>query len=161
MHPSSATGDSASAGNARTSPRMGSFLFLQQVTQLFQRPMLGRLRGLGLRPGVPGILVARVLVLVAVDAEHFPIRAVGRVVVMVAVAVMHGELAQTLAVELSRAAGADPREDLQRLAAVIGLLRHPLIMRRKVNKSQPGLRARAHPARDAAEGKRGTGSGGA
>src|SRR6185503_10852597 len=53
------------------------------------------------------------------DAEQLPVRAVGRVVVVVAVAVMHGELAQALAVELARAARADPRQDLQGLGAVV------------------------------------------
>src|SRR5688572_18827593 len=61
----------------------------------------------------------RMLVLVAVDAQQLPVRAVGRIVVVVAVLVVHRELAQALAVELARAARADPRQDLQGLGAVI------------------------------------------
>src|SRR5438105_12568176 len=53
-----------------------------------------------------------------VHAEQLPVAAVGRVVVVVAVLVVHRELAQPLAAELARAAAADPRQDLQRLLAV-------------------------------------------
>src|SRR5258707_8118083 len=65
------------------------------------------------------ILDARVLVLVAVDAEQLPVRAVGRIVVMVAVLVVDGELAQALAFELPAAARAEVGQELERLAAVI------------------------------------------
>src|SRR5688572_32512427 len=71
----------------------------------------------------PGILEARVLVLVAVDAQQLPVRAVGRVVVVVAVDVVHGELAQPRGGEFARAAGADPGQELQRLLAVVRIAR--------------------------------------
>ena len=65
-----------------------------------------------------GVLIARVLVLVAVNTEQLPVAAVGRVVVVVAVLVVNRELTQALGAELTRAAPADPRQDLERLLAV-------------------------------------------
>src|SRR6185295_11239270 len=93
--------------------------FFQQLVQPLERPM----PGIGFGPRWRRffelrILHARVLVLVAVHAQELPVAAVGRVVVVVAVLVVHGELAQTLAAELARAAAADPRQDLERLLAV-------------------------------------------
>src|SRR3990167_5607807 len=68
-------------------------------------------------PGT-GILHARVLVLVAVDAQQLPVRAVGRIVVVVAVLVVHGQLAQSRGRKFPRAARADPGQELERLLAV-------------------------------------------
>ena len=62
---------------------------------------------------------AGVLVLVAIDAEQLPVGTVGRVVVVVAVAVMDREFAQPLTRELSRAAYANVRKNLERRAAVV------------------------------------------
>jgi len=62
-----------------------------------------------------------VLVVVAIETEQFPVAAVGRIIVVVVVAVMHRQLAQVGAGEFARAAAADPGVDLQRLLAV-GLL---------------------------------------
>jgi len=72
-----------------------------------------RRRRFGLLRSAPGagIFDARVLVLVTVDAEQLPVAAVGRIVVVIAVAMMHRELAQPLALELATAAGADVRQD--------------------------------------------------
>src|SRR5258708_6274672 len=56
-----------------------------------------------------------VLVVVAVQAEQLPVAAVGRVVVVIVVAVMDGQLAQVGSREFAAAAAADPRIDLERL----------------------------------------------
>jgi hypothetical protein len=58
------------------------------------------------------------LVIVAVNAEQLPVATVRRVVVVVVVLVVDGELAHVGVVELTRAASADPRKQFQRLAAV-------------------------------------------
>jgi len=55
---------------------------------------------------------ARMLVLVAVDAEQLPIRAVGRIVVVVAVLVVDGELAQPPRREVPRAMRTYMRQEL-------------------------------------------------
>src|SRR5687767_2167378 len=95
------------------------FGFLQELAERLERPVRrGRLpagpRGIARL----GVLHPRVLVLMAVDAEQLPVAAVGRIVVVVAVLVVHGELAQPLAAEFARAAAADPRQDLERLLAI-------------------------------------------
>ena len=56
------------------------------------------------------ILDARVLVLMAVNAQELPIGAIGRVVVVVAVPMVHGELAQPFTGELASTPGADVRQ---------------------------------------------------
>src|SRR3954471_9290965 len=99
--------------------RTARSLLFQEVGQslecaMSRRFLFGRLsRLVELR-----ILHARVLVLVAIHAQQLPVAAVGRIVVVVAVLMVHGELAQSLAAELARAAAADPRQDLERLLAV-------------------------------------------
>lgn len=60
-------------------------------------------------------------VIVAVEAEQFPVAAIGRVVVMVMVAMVHGELGQVAAVEFAPAATTDPGVHLQGFGAVSGL----------------------------------------
>src|ERR1051326_379510 len=103
-----------------TLARSGRLLLLQQLPQPFQRAMRRRL-GVGARRARLfefRILDPRVLVLVAVHAQQLPVAAVGRIVVVVAVLVVHGELAHALAAELARAAAADPRQDLEGLLAV-------------------------------------------
>ena len=57
-------------------------------------------------------------VVVAVEAQQLPVGAVLRVVVMVVIAVVHGQLAQALAGKLAGAAAADVRVHLQCLVAV-------------------------------------------
>src|SRR3990167_8206210 len=57
--------------------------------------------------------VARVLVIVAVQAEQFPVGAILRVVVVVVIAVVHGQFAQALAGKLPGATAADMRVHLQ------------------------------------------------
>src|SRR5262245_29349597 len=74
-------------------------------------------RRLGAAAGLV-ILDAGVLVLVAVDAEEFPVAAVGRIVVVVAILVVDGQLAQALRRKFARAAGADPGQELEGLLAV-------------------------------------------
>lgn len=61
---------------------------------------------------------ARVLAVVAVQAQEFPIAAVGRIVVVVAVLVVHRQLVQFLAGKFPPAPGAYPRQDLERFIAI-------------------------------------------
>src|ERR1043166_3908570 len=61
---------------------------------------------------------AAMLVLVAVRAEVLPIAAVGRIVVVVAVFVVHREQMQVGLIELARALCANPSVDLQRPGAI-------------------------------------------
>ena len=61
------------------------------------------------------------LVIVAVEAEQFPVAAVGWIVVMVVVPVVDRQLAKLLAFEFPDASGADMREKLQGFFAVSGL----------------------------------------
>src|SRR5437763_4292651 len=75
------------------------------------------------------VLDARVLVLVAVDAQQLPIAAVRRIVVVIAILVMHGQLAQTLARELAAAARADVRQQLEGLIAIVHEKNYPLFLR--------------------------------
>src|SRR6516162_5617628 len=62
--------------------------------------------------------LARVLVIVTVDAEELPVAAVRRIVVVVVVLVVDGQLVDIGAVELAGAASADPGEELERLLAI-------------------------------------------
>lgn len=71
------------------------------------------------------LFAALMFVVVAVEAQQFPVAAVRRVVVVVVVAVVYRQLVQVLAVELARAAPADPWIKLQRLLAVIALALFP------------------------------------
>ena len=59
-----------------------------------------------------GFQVARVLVVVAIDAQQLPVAAVGRIVHVVMVSVMDRQLAQFFAGKLPAAFCADPWEDL-------------------------------------------------
>ena len=62
--------------------------------------------------------VAGVFVVVAIDAQQFPGAAIRRVVVVIMITMMHGELLQVYAGELARAASANPRVLLERLFTV-------------------------------------------
>ena len=55
-----------------------------------------------------------VFMVVAVDAQQFPVAAVGRIVVVVVIFVMHGQFAETLPFKLACAPGADVGEKLER-----------------------------------------------
>src|SRR5215471_15498566 len=58
------------------------------------------------------------LVIVAVDAKQLPVAAVGRIVVVVVIAMMNGELPDRRCVEFAAASPADPRVDLERPLAI-------------------------------------------
>jgi hypothetical protein len=58
------------------------------------------------------------LAIVAVQAQEFPVAAVGRIVVVVAIFVVHRQLVQFLAGKFPAAPGADPRQDFERLIAI-------------------------------------------
>ena len=60
-----------------------------------------------------GYLISRVLIIVTVDTEQFPVAPVRRIVVMVVIFVVHGELAQPLSTELSPATPANFGKKLQ------------------------------------------------
>src|SRR3954467_2891856 len=99
--------------------RIGRSLLFQQLAQSLECAMSsGFLFGRLSRLFELRILHARVLVLVAIHAQQFPVAAVGRIVVVVAVLRVHGELAQSFAAELARTAAADPRQDLERLLSI-------------------------------------------
>lgn len=61
--------------------------------------------------------------IVTVDAEEFPIAAISRVIVVIDVFVVHGEFAQTLALELPTTACADMGKKLKRPGTVTRLSR--------------------------------------
>src|SRR5208282_965920 len=62
--------------------------------------------------------LALVFVVVAIEAQQLPVAAIGRVVVMIVVAVMHRKLAHVGAGKLAAAATADPGVDLERLLPI-------------------------------------------
>ena len=64
------------------------------------------------------------LVVVAVAAQVFPIAAVGRVIVVVAVLMVDRQLVQGGVIELAAALGADRAMDLQRFCAVVAVTVH-------------------------------------
>ena len=64
-----------------------------------------------------------VFVIVAVQAQQFPVAAVGRIVVVIVIPVVNGQFSQVGARELAGAAPADPGIDLQRLLPVAELAR--------------------------------------
>ena len=59
-----------------------------------------------------------VLVVVAIDAQQFPVAAISRVVVVVVIAMMNGQFAQVGLGEFSGTAPADPRADLEGTRAI-------------------------------------------
>lgn len=61
---------------------------------------------------------AGMLVIVAVDAEQFPVAAVGGIVVVVVVDMVHGEFAELFSFEFTGAASAHQREQFQGLFPV-------------------------------------------
>jgi hypothetical protein len=61
------------------------------------------------------------LIVMAVQTQKLPVAAVGRVVIMVMIAVMYGQFAQILMIELARATSTHPRIELQCLLAITAL----------------------------------------
>jgi hypothetical protein len=60
----------------------------------------------------------RVFTVVAVHAQQFPVAAVGRIIVVIAVLMVDRQLVKFLAGKFPSAPGANPRQDLKRLIAV-------------------------------------------
>jgi len=78
-----------------------------------------------------------VLVVVAVKAQQLPVTAIGRVVVVVVVAVMHRELVQILTREFACAAAANPWIDLERSLSILLLALLPVAPRLGDDPVQP------------------------
>jgi hypothetical protein len=66
---------------------------------------------------------------VAIHAQQFPIAAVGRVMVVVVVLVVHGQLLNIAVVEGAGAASADPGEEFERAVAIGFLARRAIAPR--------------------------------
>lgn len=73
------------------------------------------------------------LAVVAVHAQEFPVAAVGRIIIMVAVFVVHRQLVQFLAGKFPAAPGAYPGQDLERLIAIKVAPPHPHLPRLSQN----------------------------
>lgn len=70
--------------------------------------------------GITGLishLISLVFIVMAIEAEEFPIAAVRRIVVVIVVLMMDRELVQFLAVKFSAAVGADPGKEFKGLLA--------------------------------------------
>ena len=94
----------------------------QQVRQVGERSVSGRRSfvPVGILSRQPfGVQGAVMFVVVAVDAQQLPVAAVGRIVFEIMVFVMHRQFAQIFSGKITAAFAADPREDLQRLIAVV------------------------------------------
>ncbi len=63
-------------------------------------------------------LISLVLIVVAVETEQLPVASVGRIVVVVVVFVMDGELAQFLSAKFASAVRTDPRKHFERLLSI-------------------------------------------
>src|SRR5207244_7386327 len=100
----------------RPQARAPSFPALQERVEARERLVRRRRRrfGCGSRCDAPRLfLLSLMLVVVTVDAQQFPVAAIGRIVVVVVIAMMDGELPHGRVVELAPAATADPRVDLE------------------------------------------------
>ena len=98
--------------------------FLQQGLQSSEWPIGRRwvLFSARRRLAVPFFLqIPRVLIVMTVETQEFPVAAVRRVVVVVVILVMHRKLAELFACEFAAASRTDPRVHLERLLP-IGLL---------------------------------------
>jgi len=111
--------------------RVSATLFtLQQRLQGGER-IAGRIGHLVFRVerAAAGVIdIPRVLVVVAIDAQQFPVASIGRVEIVIVVPMVHGQLLQVGPRELPTATAADPRIHLQRplaitLAAPLGIAR--------------------------------------
>jgi hypothetical protein len=70
-------------------------------------------------PVIPIIIqISRVLMVVAVEAQEFPVAAVRRIVLMVVVFVMDREFTKLLALEFTPAPRTDPGKNLERLLPI-------------------------------------------
>ena len=58
------------------------------------------------------------LIVMAVNAEIFPIAAIRRIVVVIMILVMYGQFIKIFFIELAPAAATDPGMDLERLGAI-------------------------------------------
>ena len=63
----------------------------------------------------------RMLIVMAVNAEIFPVAAIGRIVVVIVVFVVHGQFVQVLTSELAPASSAHPGMNLERLRPIVSL----------------------------------------
>ena len=59
------------------------------------------------------------LVFMAIDAEIFPVRSVGRIIVVIPVFVVNGQEMPVIEIELPPALGTDESVDLERLLPII------------------------------------------
>ena len=104
-------------------PRSGhpllTLLIGQQRLEIRKRRM-GRDTAILANVGAPAsrFQLPLMFVVVAVQAEQFPVAAVGRVVVMIVIAVVDRELTQVGVSEFAAAAATDPRIDLEGLLPV-------------------------------------------
>ena len=83
---------------------MGGFLLLRLAV-----PIL---------PTLDIIFIARMFIVMTIQAKQFPVTAVAGVVIVVMVAMMHGQFAQVFARKFACAAAAYPRVKLERLFAI-------------------------------------------
>ena len=60
----------------------------------------------------------RMLIVMAVYTEIFPVAAIGRIVVVIMILVMYGQFIKIFLIELAPAAATDPGMDLKRLGAI-------------------------------------------
>ncbi len=107
------------------------FLFLQQgrkggegtVTRCGATVITGPDLTVGIGHAVPFMLIV-----MTVEAEQFPVAAVGRIIIMVMILVVHREFVELLSTELTGAPGAYPREHLEGLLTIphLALLPAPL-----------------------------------
>jgi len=101
--------------------REALFLRFDQIAEslkgvVFQRRLLPTVRSSAAMVAAgPRLLV---LVIVAIEAQEFPVAAVRRVVSMVVVLMMDREFAETLTFELPATASADMREERKRAFAI-------------------------------------------
>lgn len=86
-------------------------------------------RHMSIGSAVAGRLVqhARVLVIVAIQTQQFPVTAVGRIVVVVMIFVVDSEFTQTHTGKLARAAAANPGKQFERAFAITRLARFTLL----------------------------------
>lgn len=99
----------------------GSSAAFQTTREVGERPVgrVGRTRRLDRCPLAPNhVRMTRVLVVVTVHAKQLPVAAVRGIVVVVMIAMVHGELAQIRPRELAPAAPADPRKEPEGLFAI-------------------------------------------
>src|SRR4030095_13247784 len=92
--------------------------------------------------GVVSQQLAAVLILVAVHAQVLPVAPVGRVVVVIAVLVVHGQEMQRVGIELARAFRTDPTVQRERALAIA----HRALARRVARFAQQRVRVGAWPS---------------